>query len=174
MNLREYVDHWGTTPTERELPFPCDQVMPIPDQSFYRGISIDAAPDVVYRWLCQMKVAPYSYDWIDNLGRTSPRELTPGAENLEPGQTLMFIFKLIDFDENQMTLRTSSPLFGELLISYVVAENPTRLLVKLNVKYPPAPLKWLMRFILRWGDWFMMRKQLLTFKALAEAAENLP
>jgi hypothetical protein len=169
MSLREYVDHWGTTAAERDLTFPCDLLMPTPDESFYRGVSIDATPDVVHRWLCQMKVAPYSYDWLDNLGRTSPRELTPGAENLERGQTFMFIFHLLDFDQRQVTLRTGSRLTGELLISYQVVEEPTRLLVKLNIKYPPVPLKWVLRLVLRWGDWVMMRKQLLTFKALAEA-----
>lgn len=166
--LRDYVDHWGITAEERQRIFPCDLVMPDAQESFYRGIEIEASPQVVHRWLCQMKVAPYSYDWIDNLGRRSPTELTPGLENLERGQKFMFIFRLVDFDESQVTIRTSSPLAGETVISYQVFENPTRLLVKLNVKYPPVPLKWLIRFVLRWGDWVMMRKQLLTFKALAE------
>ena len=173
MSLREYVDHWGTTPAERERTFPCDLFMPVPDESFYRGVDIEAPPFLVHRWLCQMKVAPYSYDWLDNLGRTSPRKLTPGVEELERGQKFMFIFRLIDFDERQLTLRTGSRLTGDTIISYLVTENPTRLLVKLNVLYPPAPMKWLIRFVLRWGDWIMMRKQLLTFKALAEK-ESVP
>lgn len=169
--LIEYVDHWGTTEAERERAFPCDVFMPIPDQSFYRAVSVDAPPGLVYRWLCQMKVAPYSYDLIDNLGRTSPRSLTPGLEHLERGQTFMFLFTLIDFDDRQVTLRLSSALAGELCMSYQVTEQPTRLVVKLNMKYPRSPLKWIIQLVMRWGDWFMMRKQLLTFKSLAESPQ---
>lgn len=166
--LINYVDHWGTSAEERELVYPCDLVMTHPDQVFFRGITINSPPEVIHRWLCQMKVAPYSYDWLDNLGRTSPTELTPGAEQLERGQKFMFLFRLVDFDERQLTLRTHS-LGSELVISYMIVENPSRLLVKLAVKYPPPPVSWFLRFVLRWGDWIMMRKQLLTFKALAEA-----
>lgn len=169
MSLRTYVDHWGTTQAERERPFPCDFLLGSADESFYRGVDIDASPELVFRWLCQMKAAPYSYDWLDNLGRTSPRELTPGLENLELGQRFMFVFRLVDFGERQLTIQGSHPLTGDTIISYVVAEEPTRILVKLNVRYPPVPLKWIVRLVLRWGDWLMMRKQLLTFKALAEA-----
>ncbi len=77
---------WGTTAAERQLAFPCDASLPHNDAQLFRGITINASPQVVFRWLCQLRVAPYSYDWIDNGGRQSPQELTPGSERLEIGQ----------------------------------------------------------------------------------------
>ena len=87
---------WGTGPEERQLSYPCDGFMPHPDDSLYRGVTIDASHQIVFRWLCQMRVAPYSYDWIDNLGRQSRR---PDSRTRRPavGQNLMEIFQLADF-----------------------------------------------------------------------------
>lgn len=167
MSYREYVDHWGTTPAEREMVFPCDLFLPDAQACFYRGIDIQAEPALVHRWLCQLKAAPYSYDLIDNLGRRSPPYLIEGLEELEIGQRFMFIFRLVDFDDRQITLRTRG-LFGELLVSYLVTDEPVRLLAKLVVNYSSGPIGWLTRLFLPWGDWFMMRKQFLTFKALCE------
>ena len=168
---------WGTEPDERLLPFPCDAVLDRFDEAYYRGVSIDAEPGVVFRWLCQMRVAPYSYDWIDNFGRRSPRTLTPGLDQLAVGQTVMTLFELVDFERDRhVTIRTRRDSavfapFGDAAISYLIvrkANGEFRLLVKLLVRYPRGPLGWFLRCALPTGDLIMMRRQLLNFKALAE------
>jgi hypothetical protein len=170
------AETWGTRPEERRLSYPCDRLIPHPDDSLYRGVTIDASPQTVFRWLCQMRLAPYSYDWIDNGGRESPRVLTPGLEDLAVGQDVMEIFQLADFTRDRhLTLRIKSNsgaqrLFGDIAGSYlVIAKRAScRLLVKLVVRHPPGVCGELMRVLLPWGDLIMMRRQLLNFKQLAE------
>jgi hypothetical protein len=138
---------------------------------------VNAAPAVLFRWLCQLRVAPYSYDWIDNGGRRSPRTLTPGMENLAIGQSVMQIFTLVEFAKGRhVTLRIKHgsgafSLRGDLAVTYLILPEEAgrcRLLVKLVVRYPPGFLGSLMRWGLPWGDLLMMRRQLLNLKALAE------
>jgi len=47
---------WGTTPDERRRPFPCDDVISQPDAVVYRGLTINAPPETVFRWLCQLRL----------------------------------------------------------------------------------------------------------------------
>ena len=133
--------------------------------------------EIVFRWLCQMRVAPYSYDWIDNGGRQSPRELTPGLETLAVGQDVMRIFNLVDFErERQLTIRmkprsSAARTFGDIAVSYVIVPSSIRscrLLVKLIATYPTGTKGSFMRAFLPWGDLIMMRRQLLNLKHLAE------
>ena len=177
MDLRSLVDHWGTTAAERARSYPCDDHFGGGEQAaLYRGISIAARPAVVYRWLCQMRIAPYSYDWIDNLGRRSPRTLTRGLERLAVGQPVMLIFRVRSFRKDEhLTLKLSRrrpfQRVGALYVSYVVepeGSNGTRLLVKLAASPPRGVALKLLWRALAWGDLVMMRKQLLTFKQLAE------
>jgi len=77
-------DRWGATPGEVAAKQPCDLLPPPRAVRGDRAISIDAPVAVVFRWLCQLRAAPYSYDLIDNFGRTSPRTLTPGSSGSRP------------------------------------------------------------------------------------------
>ncbi len=170
------VSAWGSTAAERAQPFPCDALVDAPNAAYFRAVDVEAPPAVVFRWLCQLRAAPYSYDWIDNFGRTSPRELTPGLEQLVRGQRVMRIFTLADFTiDRHLTLvltdTGSRGLFGELAVTYAVHAGlraRSRIVVKLAIRYPPAPVGWVMRALLPLGDLIMMRQQLLTLKSLAE------
>ena len=169
---------WGSTAAERARPFPCDGLVPEPADALFRAVDVAAPARVLFRWLCQLRAAPYSYDWIDNLGRQSPRRLLPGLERLAVGQRVMTFFELVAFEpDRHLTLVGSAPGFGAIMgvlaLSYVVvprSDSSSRLVVKILVRYPRGPVGWAMRGLLPWGDLVMMRKQLLTLKRLAEAA----
>lgn len=168
---------WGIAEPERRLPFPCDRYVDRADAAYFRGITVRASPTTLFRWLCQMRAAPYSYDWIDNGGRRSPRSLTPGLDALAVGQSVMRIFTLVDFAKDRhLTLRikhgtSAFTLFGDLAITYLIVPETSercRLLAKIVVRYPRGLTGTLMRWGLPWGDLVMMRRQLLNFKTLAE------
>jgi len=172
---------WGITVHECLLKYPCDRYMETFHDTYYRGVTIHADPKNIFRWICQMKVAPYSYDWIDNFGRRSPQKLIPGLDKLEIGQKIMFIFQLIDFEQNKhITIRLNKivpKFFGDTVITYRIiteSHDKCRLLVKILVRYP-YPKRFfgmLLSRILPFGDLIMMRRQLLNFKKLSEQTEN--
>ncbi len=168
---------WGTTLAERHMRFPCDQVLPAYDQDMWRGVTVAAPAATVFRWLCQLRVAPYSYDWIDNGARRSPQQLVPGLDQLAAHQIVMTIFHIVSFATNEhLTVQIKpTPLarrvFGDGAISYVLVPctlTTTRLLAKLRVRYSRTPLRAALRALLPWGDLLMMRKQLINLKRLAE------
>ena len=79
---------WGVTRAEARRPYAADHLVDGTMLSLTRGITVRAPQEVTWRWLCQIAVAPYSYDLIDNRGRRSPRTLTPGADRLRLGQRM--------------------------------------------------------------------------------------
>lgn len=170
---REAVHTWGTGPSEQARSYPCDDVLPGSSIECWRAVDVDAPPAVVYRWLCQLRVASYTYDWLDNFGRQSPPGLVPGLAALEPGQRFMAIFRLVDFVPGvSITLRTDRArwVFGDAAVTYVAdaAGKGTRLLVKLRIDPPHLPHGWVVRWLCEPGDLVLTRKQLTTLKSLAE------
>ncbi|MEK6251511.1 MAG: hypothetical protein AABM43_06135 [Actinomycetota bacterium] len=174
MGVGSTARNWGSTPAEREMVFPCDRYLHESGEALFRAIDVDAPASIVFRWLCQLRAAPYSYDWIDNLGRRSPRALTPGLEELAEGQRVMTIFELAEFEpDRQLTLRLRNPrLLRDLAVTYLVvpaAEQRSRLLVKMLVAYRGGRVgAFAAGTPLALGDLVMMRRQLLNLKQLAE------
>jgi hypothetical protein len=165
------VESWGATPEERAAAYGCDALVHEPGRVLFRAVDVAAPAPLVFRWLCQIKVAPYSYDWIDNLGRRSPTALTPGVDELEVGQRFN-VFTLAAFEpDRSITLECDNLAFGHVGLTY--AANPagadrSRLVAKVVIGRRWGAAGHAYSWLLAAGDLVMMRKQLLTFKALAE------
>jgi hypothetical protein len=166
------VDRWGSSPEERAAAYPCDRLIDPADRVLFRAVDVAAPAPLLFRWLCQIRVAPYSYDWIDNLGRRSPPQLIDGLDELEVGQRFSTIFRLDSFEpDRSITLESTTAYFGHVAITYVaLAQGPkaSRLVVKLAFTAPGGIIGVAARCFLPAGDLVMMRKQLLTLRGLAE------
>ena len=167
------ADHWNTRAEDLAGEWACDRCAPVAAAALYRAVDVEAPAAIVWRWVCQLRAAPYSYDWIDNRGRRSPSQLTPGLDQLAIGETVMTMFRVVGFaPEDHLTLEAAGFLgLGPLRVTYRLRERDrkTRLAVKLAIGRRPS---WLGAALLRGlaiGDLIMMRKQLLTLKAYAEA-----
>ncbi|MFV8166807.1 hypothetical protein ACNQVK_32655 [Mycobacterium sp. 134] len=153
--------NWGATAQERSVTLPCDALTPPTALRADRAISVDAPPSTVFGWLCQLRVAPYSYDLLDNFGRRSPRIRDPELTRLHTGQRFMQMFTLHSYiDDEHVTLQS-----GKVAVTYAVrsAAAGTRLHVRVCFDGPRI-IGWAMAA----GDVVMMRKQLLTLRDLAE------
>lgn len=166
---------YGTTFQERSLDFPCDSVIHPVNDIYHRGITIESSPEIIFRWLCQLRVGMYV------LGRSDSPRLAPDFDALAVGQSVMDFFELVSFEHNRhLTIRTKpgtpeSKIYGDVAVSYVIIpenEQRCRLLVRTRIRYPGI-LGILLRFALPWGDLVMMRRQLLNFKKLSEQINNI-
>lgn len=159
------ADRWGVTAAEVARRYPCDDVVPQPVMQAWRGVTVHATPEQVWPWVVQLGLAPYSYDWVDNLGRRSPRELQDLSDPSvgEPfthaaGRPVGSVLSVTPGE--QVTARIFSSV-----MSYVVVPTgrQSRLLMKIVMGSGRvfAPL-------VSAGDLVMARRQLLNLKALAE------
>lgn len=162
---------WGATEEEVRRRYPADDT--VPGIAMTRAIDVAAPVETTWRWLCQIAVAPYSYDWIDNGGRRSPRELTPGADELVVGQVMAKVFRLTSYDAGHHWTCAVSPrgqrMFGAVAMTYAAEPGAlgSRIVCRLSAA-APGRLGVVRAHALAWGDLVMMRKQLRLLKTLAE------
>ena len=163
-------DRWGVTESEVLRPYPCDAFVVRPTLQAWRAVHVDAPAAAVWPWIAQVRLAPYSYDWIDNLGRRSPRQLaglpeprvgesftTAGGRkrgqilSVEPGQ--------------QLTGRIMNAVMSYVLVPQ--QSHTTRLLLKVVMETNRVAA-----LALCIGDLIMVRRQLLNLKQLAERNQH--
>ncbi|MEP7020038.1 MAG: polyketide cyclase [Pseudonocardiales bacterium] len=164
-------DRWGVTDDEVARRYPCDDVVRSPVLQAWRGVTVRTTPENLWPWVAQIRLAPYSYDWIDNLGRRSPQEL---RDLPEPAAGQPFTTAATRRLGRILTVSATEHITGRIagtVISYVLVPNgdTTRLLMKIVAAKGrlTAPL-------LTVGDLVMARRQLLNLKRLAEQGAPTP
>jgi hypothetical protein len=154
------------TDSETLRSYPCDSFVVSPVLEAWRGVNVVAPPEAVWPWVAQVRAAPYSYDWIDNRGRRSPRELL-GLPEPRVGDRFTTaggreMGRIVSVDPGR---QLTGSIMGTFM-SYVLVpcdQGTTRLLLKVvsQTSRWAAPG-------LAVGDLIMARRQLLNLKQLAE------
>jgi hypothetical protein len=158
-------DRWNVADDEVGRHYPCDDFVRTPTLRVWRGVTVHTTPEMLWPWVTQIRVAPYSYDWIDNPGHRSPQQLV----NLpEPVIGEAFTTAATRRLGRILAVEPPTHLTGEIMgacISYVLVPegNTTRLLMKVVTAMSRWVTPWLSV-----GDLIMARRQLLNLKRLAE------
>lgn len=164
------ADRWGVTDAEVARGYACDREVRMPSVQAWRGVTVRAPAAAVWPWVRQIRVAPYSYDWIDNGGRRSPAELldVPDPQVGDPftatrGRPIGRV----------TAVEPGVHLTGLILGAYLTYEviptdrpDRTRLLLKVVMETNRI----LAPFVSA-GDLVMARRQLLNFARLAEGPQ---
>jgi hypothetical protein len=163
---RVICDRWGVSDNETLRSYPCDDFVDSPALQAWRGVRVEAPAQAVWPWVAQVRLAPYSYDWIDNLGRRSPRELA-GLPEPRVGERFTTaggreVGRILSVDRGKHLTGTIMRAF----MSYVLVpedQRSTRLLLKVVMQ----TTRW-KASALCVGDLIMARRQLLNLKQLTE------
>ena len=164
-------DRWGVSDDEVARAYPCDEFAAAPAVRAWRGVSVAAPARTVWQWVAQVRLAPYSYDWIDNRGRRSPRELA-GLPEPRAGERFTAVGgrplgRIVSVTPGKQLTGT---IMGAYM-SYVLVPadgDVTRLLLKVVMKTSRGRAFWLTL-----GDLIMARRQLLNLKRLAERQHGI-
>ena len=159
------ADRWGVTAAEVARHYPCDDVVLI--RRCRSGVASPSRrrPIACGRGSARLRLAPYSYDWFDNLRSSLAREL----RDIPPpavGQHFSTAWtrpmgRIVSLTPGeQLTGRIPGALLSYLLVP---SGQDTRLLLKIVTTGGGWSLP-----LLSVGDLVMARRQLLNFKRLAE------
>ena len=180
MQATRLTERWGTLPHEPDRPMPGDDLIPDPAMSATRALVVDAPLERVYPWFAQMgpgRAGWYSYDWIDNRGVASAREIHPEWLVDTPGTSmgelagLEFVAADISAPKHLVIelARRSSLSFTLSYELQAWGESATRVVVRARARSNRG--RWLdpvIRYLLGPGDFVMMRRQLIGVRERAE------
>lgn len=169
---------WGATEDERVRPLPGDELVEAPTFVATRAITIRAQPADIWPWLAQVGVNRagwYSYDWLDNLGRPSAREIIPELVDITVGDVLPMS------PDGKQGIRVhaldppTSMIWGtpgDTSWAWVLDPGPdgtTRVLSRVRSRYRWLSPTIVFSMLLELADIWMMRRMLLNVRERVEA-----
>jgi hypothetical protein len=159
-------DRWGVTEPDIKRRYPCDEFVPDPGLSLWRGVTVRTSADRVWPWVVQIRLGPYSYDWIDNFGRRSPQRLC-NIRDPVIGDHFTSAFGGRELGRI-LAVKPGEALTAKItgyVMSYVLVpgDSTTRLLLKVV-----ASRRGIAAQLISIGDLIMARRQLLNLAHLAE------
>ena len=107
-----------------------------------RYIEIEAGASDIYVWLKQLRIAPYSYDFLDNRRRKSPGYIVENLPPLKVNTHFLLAFHIFRFEENKFIAgRFCVPInppvnryMKEMFIEYRIQELRTKAILWCKVK----------------------------------------
>lgn len=180
--LRPWQLGWGSTAEERARLLPGDDLVEKPTLDATRAITIRARPGDIWPWLAQVGVNRagwYSYDWLDNLGRPSAREIIPELVDIKVGDLMPMspdgkhgipVHAL----DPPTTMIWGTP--GDTSWAWVLeplSDGRTRLITRVRSRYRWLSPTIVFSMLLEFADIWMMRRMLLNLRERTEAATSM-
>jgi hypothetical protein len=176
-SVRPWQLRWGATPEEAARSLPGDHLVPKPTFNATRAITVAAPPEQIWPWLVQAgltRAGWYSYDLLDNLGRPSARRIIPELQDLAVGD----IVPMSPDGKHGMPVHAMEPpksmiwgTPGDTTWTWQLDPKPdgsTRLISRVRSRYRWLSPSIAFSVLLEFGDFWMMRKMLLTLRERAE------
>jgi hypothetical protein len=177
--VRPWQLTWGATPQEVSRLLPGDELVMRPTFNATRAITIAARPEQIWPWLVQVgltRAGWYSYDILDNLGRTSAQHIIPDLQNLEVGD----VIPMSPDGKQGMRVHALDPPHsmiwgtpGDTTWTWQLdahSDGSTRLITRVRSRYRWLSPSIAFSALLEFGDIWMMRKMLLNLRTRAEGA----
>lgn len=176
--VRGWLMTWGATPDEVSRYMAGDELLEDPELNATRVVEIKAPPEEVWPWLVQMgykRAGLYTFGGLDNGGMPSAERIMPEFQDLEVGDCILPLLKVVEMETNKSMLwvfHENAGPWGNATWSwglYETTEGHTRLASRLRQHYKldslPDILGWTLLDPL---EICMMRTTLLGIKRRVE------
>jgi hypothetical protein len=180
--VRPWQLRWGATEEEVARALPVDELVAAPTFDATRAITIEARPEDIWPWLVQVGVSRagwYSYDLLDNLGRSSARRIIPELQGLKPGDMLPMSpdgkqgMRVHALDQPRSMI-WGKP--GDTTWVWVLDPLPggsTRVITRVRSKYRWLSPSIAFSMLLEFGDIWMMRRMVLNLRDRAAGGPEI-
>jgi len=165
----------------REPSFFIDTLPGISDnhsRELLRCVEIKAGASDIFVWLKQLRIAPYSYDFVDNRCRKSPDYIIQNLPPLKTNTHFLLAFHIKEFEENSFIVaRFCEPInpplnfyMSDMIIEYRIEEKATstKLWCKIKGHFNSDISSRGFFFIFSVVNKIMMARQLRNIKKLSE------